>query len=139
MYLMPTLKHKITDMKLTISTRPVALIRASDNDHDGNELSHGQSTVLVDVTKPELKAPRRFHVMIINDDYTPMEFVIDVLEQFFSLNAEQATRVMLQVHHNGRAAVGNYSRDVAETKATLVVDYARQHQHPLLCQAEPIS
>ena len=94
---------------------------------------------VVDEIEPSLKPPRRYQVVILNDDYTPMEFVIDVLQQFFSLSEEQATRLMLQVHHQGRAGVGNYSRDVAETKAALVVEYARQHEHPLLCQAEPMS
>lgn len=102
------------------------------------EAGSSQGTALVEALKPVLEKPRRYQVVILNDDYTPMEFVIEVLERFFSLDAEQATRLMLQVHHQGRAAIGNYSRDVAETKATLVVDYARQHEHPLLCQAEPM-
>lgn len=109
---------------------------ARDPDADG--VSHGQTTAVVEAAKPLLKRPRRYQVVILNDDYTPMEFVIEVLERFFSLDVEQATRLMLQVHHQGRAAIGNYSRDVAETKAALVVDYARQHEHPLLCQAEPM-
>ncbi len=109
-----------------------------DHDADSDGDSRGQSTALAEVVKPALKRPKRYQVVILNDDYTPMEFVIEVLERFFSLNIEQATRLMLQVHHEGRAAIGSYSRDVAETKAALVVDYARQHEHPLLCQAEPM-
>jgi len=107
-----------------------------DQVRDGE--SQAQGTALVEAVKPALKKPRRYQVVILNDDYTPMEFVIEVLGRFFSLDVEQATRLMLQVHHQGRAAVGSYSRDVAETKAALVVDYARQHEHPLLCQAEPM-
>lgn len=109
-----------------------------DEGHDGQDEGRGQAIAVVEAVKPELKAPRRYQVVILNDDYTPMEFVIEVLERFFTLSEEQATRLMLQVHHQGRAAIGSYSRDVAETKAAIVVDYARQHEHPLLCQAEPM-
>jgi len=104
---------------------------------DENDL-HGQGVALVEVVKPELKQPRRYQVVILNDDYTPMEFVIEVLLRFFGLNADAATQLMLQVHHHGRAGVGSYSKDVAETKAAMVVEYAQQHEHPLLCQAEPM-
>jgi len=110
--------------------------KSSDDGDEGDVL--GQALAIVETVKPELKQPRRYQVVILNDDYTPMEFVIDVLLRFFGLNADAATQLMLQVHHHGRAGVGNYSRDVAETKATLVVEYAQQHEHPLLCQAEPM-
>lgn len=109
-----------------------------DEGHGGEGEGRGQAIAVVEAVKPELKAPRRYQVVILNDDYTPMEFVIEVLERFFALAEEQATRLMLQVHHQGRAGIGSYSRDVAETKAAIVVDYARQHEHPLLCQAEPM-
>ena len=89
-------------------------------------------------SRKKTKKPAMYKVLLLNDDYTPMEFVIEVLERFFGLNAELATQVMLQVHHMGKAGIGNFSRDVAETKAAMVVEYARQHEHPLLCQAEPI-
>jgi ATP-dependent Clp protease adaptor protein ClpS len=95
-------------------------------------------TVLIEPPKPELQIPKRYQVVMINDDYTPMEFVIEVLELFFGLTGEHATRLMLQVHHMGKAGIGSYSRDVAETKAAIVVDYARQHEHPLLCLVEPV-
>lgn len=103
-----------------------------------NQAPDSGQVVLLPERETVLQRPRRYQVVVLNDDYTPMEFVVDVLAQFFGLNLEQATRVMLQVHHEGRAGVGNFTRDVAETKATLVVDHARQHGHPLLCQAEPI-
>ncbi|MES2907769.1 MAG: ATP-dependent Clp protease adapter ClpS [Pseudomonadota bacterium] len=115
---------------------PVQAASAHDDGDEGDVL--GQALAVVETTKPELKQPRRYQVVILNDDYTPMEFVIEVLLRFFGLNADAATQLMLQVHHHGRAGVGNYSRDVAETKATLVVEYAQQHEHPLLCQAEPM-
>lgn len=108
----------------------------------GSEDDNGQSdlgrTALIEPTKPDLQQPKRYQVVMINDDYTPMEFVIEVLELFFGLTGEHATRLMLQVHHLGKAGIGSYSRDVAETKAAMVVDYARQHEHPLLCLVEPM-
>jgi ATP-dependent Clp protease adaptor protein ClpS len=77
-----------------------------------------------------------FMVFLINDDYTPMEFVVDVLERFFSMNSEIAKDVMLQVHQQGRAICGLYTRDVAETKVIQVNEFAKRNQHPLLCQME---
>lgn len=118
--------------------RAVRPYSGPDDDYRPGDDSNGQTTAVVEAVKPALKRPRRYQVVILNDDYTPMEFVIEVLETFFGLNGELATRLMLQVHHQGKAAIGNYSRDVAETKAAMVVDYARQHEHPLLCQAEPM-
>jgi len=73
---------------------------------------------------------------MLNDDYTPMEFVVEVLERFFNLGREQATRIMLAVHTQGQAVCGVYTRDIAETKAMQVNRYARQNQHPLLCEIE---
>lgn len=86
---------------------------------------------------PEIKQPRKYKVILINDDYTPMGFVVDVLKRFFNLNDEMATLIMLQVHLSSRAVCGVFSKDIAETKAALVNDYARYNQHPLLCLTEP--
>ncbi len=86
--------------------------------------------------KPKLQPPSRYQVVMLNDDYTPMDFVVEVLESFFMLNRERATQIMLKVHTDGRAVCGVYSRDIAETKAAQVNDYARECQHPLLCQIE---
>jgi ATP-dependent Clp protease adaptor protein ClpS len=80
--------------------------------------------------------PPMYKVLLLNDDYTPMEFVIDVLEQFFGMNRERATHVMLKVHNEGSGLAGLYPRDVAETKVHLVTDFARSHQHPLQCVME---
>ncbi|UWN52202.1 ATP-dependent Clp protease adapter protein ClpS [Alcanivorax sp. ALC70] len=77
-----------------------------------------------------------YKVMMLNDDYTPMDFVVEVLETFFRMDREQATQVMLTVHTRGKAVCGVYPQDIAETKAAQVVDYAREHQHPLMCQVE---
>ncbi len=87
-------------------------------------------------SKPELKRPPLFKVILINDDYTPMEFVVEVLEVFFRMNREQATHVMLTVHTQGKGVCGIYTRDIAETKAAQVNQYARESQHPLLCEIE---
>ncbi|MDF2445186.1 MAG: hypothetical protein K0S46_422 [Moraxellaceae bacterium] len=87
-------------------------------------------------TRPQLAPPPMYKVVIMNDDYTPMDFVVEVLESFFNMDREKATRVMLVIHTEGQATVGLYTRDVAETKAAQVVDYAQQNQHPLLCRVE---
>ena len=87
-------------------------------------------------SKPELKKPPLFKVVLINDDYTPMEFVVEVLESFFRMNREQATHVMLTVHTQGKGVCGIFTRDIAETKAAQVNQYAREHEHPLLCEIE---
>jgi len=97
--------------------------------------SRDESTA-VDEARPELKPPRRFKVVLMNDDYTPMEFVVEVLETFFGMNREKATRIMLHVHTRGKGVCGIFSRDVAETKVAQVNEYARHHQHPLLCSME---
>ena len=81
--------------------------------------------------------PRRYVVVLHNDDYTTMEFVVHVLIKFFHLDETGATQVMLHVHHKGYGIVGAYTRDVAETKAALVMDYGKEHGHPLKCTAEP--
>lgn len=86
---------------------------------------------------PALKEPRRYKVVLLNDDYTPMDFVVDVLRRFFYLGEEMATKVMLQVHFQGRGVCGIFTRDIAETKVALVNDYAKVNQHPLLCSMEP--
>jgi ATP-dependent Clp protease adaptor protein ClpS len=87
-------------------------------------------------SKPELKRPPLFKVVLINDDYTPMEFVVEVLQIFFRMNREQATHVMLTVHTQGKGVCGIFTRDIAETKAAQVNQYAREHEHPLLCEIE---
>jgi ATP-dependent Clp protease adaptor protein ClpS len=87
--------------------------------------------------KPKTKRPPLYRVVLLNDDYTPMEFVIEVLEHFFSMNREKATQVMLAVHTQGKGVCGIYTRDVAETKAELVNQAARDNGHPLLCEVEP--
>lgn len=88
-------------------------------------------------TKPSVRVPRKFRVYLLNDDYTPMDFVVEVLKRFFHLNEEIAVQVMLQVHIQGKGICGVFTRDIAETKVALVNDYARLNQHPLLSGMEP--
>ena len=88
-------------------------------------------------TLPAVKAPRKYKVLLLNDDYTPMDFVVDVLKRFFHLNETMAIQIMLQVHLQGRGVCGVFTHDIAETKVSLVNDYARSNEHPLLCSMEP--
>ncbi len=105
--------------------------RGPGDDDDGRD-----STGIITRTKPQTKRPSLYRVLILNDDYTPMEFVIAVLERFFNKSREDATRIMLHVHHNGVGECGIFTFEVAETKVTQVMDYARKHQHPLQCVME---
>ena len=87
-------------------------------------------------TRPKTKRPPLYKVMLLNDDFTPMEFVVIVLERFFSKNPTQAFEIMLTVHKKGLAMVGIFSHEVAETKVSQVMDFSRRHQHPLQCTME---
>jgi ATP-dependent Clp protease adaptor protein ClpS len=87
-------------------------------------------------TRAKTKKPSLYRVLMLNDDYTPMEFVVHVLQNFFRMSMEDATRVMLHVHQKGVGVCGVFSYEVAETKVTQVMDFARQHQHPLQCTLE---
>jgi ATP-dependent Clp protease adaptor protein ClpS len=89
------------------------------------------------VVLPELKVPRKYKVVLLNDDYTPMDFVVEVLKHFFHLSEEAAVQVMLQVHIQGKGICGVFTRDIAETKVALVNEYAQMNQYPLLSSMEP--
>jgi ATP-dependent Clp protease adaptor protein ClpS len=99
------------------------------------QTSHEDGLTLQEAT-PKLKKPPLYKVIILNDDYTPMEFVVQVLETFFGMDREKATRVMLHVHTRGVGVCGVFTKDVAETKVSQVNDYSRSNQHPLLCTME---
>ena len=92
--------------------------------------------VAVQESRPKLKKPPMYQVVLLNDDYTPMEFVVLVLERFFSKDREQATRIMLHVHTQGKGMCGTFVREIAETKVAVVNEYSRSHKHPLLCAME---
>ena len=102
----------------------------------GKAAPKGDGDLALQEAKPELKQPPMYRVVMINDDYTPMEFVVEVLQMFFGMGREKATQVMLAVHTQGRAVCGTYTRDIAETKAMQVNRHARENQHPLLCEIE---
>ena len=106
--------------------------QSGEGDADDNPDS-GLATV---TAKPELKRPPMYKVVLLNDDYTPMEFVVHILQKFFNKNAEDATRIMLHVHQHGVGECGVYTYEVAETKVTQVMDFARKNQHPLQCVME---
>lgn len=105
---------------------------------EGEDAGNGDGSLAVAEKKPELKRPQMYQVVLLNDDYTPMEFVVHVLESFFTMDREQATRVMLQVHKDGKAKCGVFTRDIAETKAAQVIECAKQNEHPLLCEIEAV-
>ncbi len=104
-----------------------------DSDKRGDE---GTNTGLALKTRPKTKKPSMYKVLMLNDDYTPMEFVVHVLERFFHKSREEATQIMLHVHQRGVGICGVYTYEVAETKVTQVMDLARQNQHPLQCTIE---
>jgi ATP-dependent Clp protease adaptor protein ClpS len=108
-------------------------VRLSDGDKRGGE---GPSTGVVVKARPKTRKPAMYKVLMLNDDYTPMEFVVHVLERFFQKSREEATRIMLHVHRRGVGVCGVYTYEVAETKVTQVMDLARQNQHPLQCTIE---
>lgn len=101
-----------------------------------NEERYEDPGLAVQEARPKLKKPPLYKVLLLNDDYTPMDFVIQVLQIFFQMDQEKATQVMLHVHTRGMGVCGVFSRDVAETKVFQVTEYARNHQHPLLCTME---
>ena len=96
-----------------------------------------EGDLLLEEVKPKRKKPPMYTVIMLNDDYTPMEFVVEVLERFFAKDRTAATQIMLTIHTKGKAVCGIYTKDVAETKAYTVNQYARQSEHPLLCEIEP--
>ena len=110
-------------------------IRAALERGEGPRHEPGHSLV-VEEAAPKLKRPPLFQVLLLNDDYTPMEFVVDVLEKIFGMDRVKATRVMLEVHTRGKGVCGVFTAEIAETKVAQVTAYARQHQHPLLCTME---
>jgi ATP-dependent Clp protease adaptor protein ClpS len=95
-----------------------------------------QDESVLEVERSKVKPPPLYKVLLLNDDYTPMDFVVVVLQKFFAMSREQATRIMLKVHREGVGVCGTYPRDVAASKVEQVSSYARQHQHPLACVME---
>ncbi|HNP34579.1 MAG TPA: ATP-dependent Clp protease adapter ClpS [Woeseiaceae bacterium] len=98
--------------------------------------SSQDSDLLVEEARPRLKEPSRYRVLLLNDDYTPMYFVVDILVGIFNMERIQATQVMLEIHTRGKGICGTYNYEIAETKVAQVMGIAKQHQHPLLCTME---
>lgn len=115
-----------------LKTENVMIVLAQDSEEE----SPGTPGLVTAEAKPETKQPSLYRVVLMNDDYTPMEFVIQVLMLFFNMNEEKATQVMLAVHTQGKGVCGVYTKDVAETKATQVNQFSRDNKHPLLCEVE---
>ncbi len=105
-----------------------------DDDDDGGR--RGAGTGLITKTRPKTKRPAMYKVLMLNDDYTPMEFVVVVLQKFFHMNRDQATQIMLQIHQKGVGVCGVFTYEVAETKVNQVMEFARQNEHPLQCTLE---
>ncbi|YBW39429.1 ATP-dependent Clp protease adaptor protein ClpS [Nitrobacter sp. TKz-YC01] len=120
-----------------LSARDIPPAPRMSEDEDDRAGGRGDPAASV-ITKvrPKTKRPNLYRVLILNDDYTPMEFVVHVLERFFQKDLEAATQIMLHVHHHGIGECGVFTYEVAETKVTQVMDFARKHQHPLQCVME---
>ena len=103
---------------------------------ESNRPGERDGDAVVENAKPKLKPPPLYKVVLLNDDFTPMEFVVHILERFFSMDRTQATHVMLQVHTQGKAVCGVYPAQIAETKVSQVNEYSRKHQHPLMSSME---
>jgi ATP-dependent Clp protease adaptor protein ClpS len=107
-----------------------------DSDRDRERVGGGSGTAVITRTDTKTKKPSLYKVLLLNDDYTPMEFVVHVLQQFFAKSVEEATRIMLHVHQKGVGVCGVYTFEIAETKVTQVMDFAKKHQQPLQCTME---
>ena len=121
-------------MRFRYDLRPV--MQGDDDPINDDADGRDGDTQVITRTKPKLKKPSLYRVLLLNDDFTPMEFVVEVLARYFSMNLDQATQVMLHVHQNGVGECGVFTYEVAETKVTQVMDFARKNQHPLQCVME---
>jgi ATP-dependent Clp protease adaptor protein ClpS len=132
------LHFELSDSSLTqLDLAPLCAGDGDDTPGGGDNEGGGQDQVGVATkTRTKPKKPSMFKVLLLNDDYTPMEFVVMVLKRFFSMDLEQATRVMLHVHQKGVGVCGIFPYEIAETKVNQVMDFARQNQHPLQCTLE---
>jgi len=123
--------------QLSASMRPRKPLPPHLGDGDNAKRRGGApGTAVITKTKPQTKRPSLYRVLLLNDDYTPMEFVVHVLERFFNKDHESAQRIMMHVHQHGVGECGVYTYEVAETKVTQVMDFSRKHQHPLQCVME---
>jgi ATP-dependent Clp protease adaptor protein ClpS len=133
----------VRDAGAPLASRPtIASVRAriplvaAKEPRRGNDGGNGSGTAVITRTRTQTRRPNMYRVLLLNDDYTPMEFVVAVLRRYFNKGPEEATRIMLHVHHHGVGECGVFTYEIAETKVTQVMDYARKHQHPLQCIME---
>jgi len=124
------------DLEINPSQMSQRLHATSNSGDDGDERIDHDSGYAAISEKPKLQKPPLYKVVLINDDYTPMDFVVEVLCSFFSMNVENATQIMLKVHTEGKGVCGVFGKDVAESKAAQVNEYARECEQPLLCSVE---
>ena len=129
--MIPRKKSDLTDPELMVIPHG-----GPDQDDDGGDDDGKSNTGIVVKARPKTKKPSLYKVLMLNDDYTPMEFVVHVLERYFNKSTEEATRIMLHVHQKGVGVCGVFTYEVAETKVTQVMDLARKNQHPLQCTLE---
>jgi ATP-dependent Clp protease adaptor protein ClpS len=125
-----------TTIRAAAGRRQLFDVRLADEERKRRGESDAPGTAVITKTKPQTKRPSLYRVLLLNDDYTPMEFVVHVLERFFNKDREDATRIMLHVHHHGIGECGVFTYEVAETKVTQVMDFSRKHHHPLQCVME---
>ena len=130
--------HRHLVRAATPAVSPYAGPDSGDGHDGGHDEGSGGQVGLATKTRAKPKKPSQFKVLMLNDDYTPMEFVVVSLKRFFNMDLEQATRVMLHVHQKGVGVCGIFTYEVAETKVHQVMDFARQNQHPLQCTLEKI-
>ena len=123
-------------MKLPDLTVYPKIEMTEQHDEHENHDDHGSYDLAVEEARPKVKQPPLYRVVLINDDYTPMEFVVDILESIFGMERTRATQVMLEVHTKGKGVCGVFNFEIAETKVAQVMSVAKQHQHPLLCTME---
>lgn len=118
---------KTAELQLTLNHK---------GDETGDPDSIGSGELVLEERQETTAPPPMYKVVMLDDDYTPMDFVVEVLERFFSMSNEKASQIMMTVHTKGKAVCGTFTKDIAETKANQVVRYAQEHQHPLLCEIE---
>jgi ATP-dependent Clp protease adaptor protein ClpS len=127
---------RLPEPRTDIARQDVWAPRLADDDRKRRGEPGQPGSAVITKTRPQTKRPNMYRVLLLNDDYTPMEFVVHVLERFFNKDRESATRIMLHVHQNGIGECGIFTYEVAETKVTQVMDFARKNQHPLQCVME---
>jgi ATP-dependent Clp protease adaptor protein ClpS len=131
------LVHMCLDAEVGLAVASAQPSEAAKDPQKGGEGGNpGSGTAVITRTKTQTRRPSMYRVLLLNDDYTPMEFVVAVLKKYFNKGPEEATRIMLHVHQHGVGECGVFTYEVAETKVTQVMDYARKHQHPLQCIME---